>query len=278
MRKNAGKYVVMCLMYLVMAFVVIISVFPLIWVLISSFKTNAQILNEPFALPESISFQAYAEVLESYDMIQYALNSLMIASVATIISLIIFSMGAYVIARYDFPGKNLLYVLFTITMLVPGHTKAQPIFSLVTGLHLYDTKTALVLVYISTGMAMSVFVLKSAFASVPGELTEAAEIDGAGFFRTFWQINLPLAKAGLSTTGILMFLGNWNEYFYSMLLTASPGNRTLPLALAFFKDAFSYDYTKMFAALTLAVLPGIVIYMLLQEQIQASFASSGVKG
>ena len=119
MRKNAGKYVVMCLMYLVMAFVVIISVFPLIWVLISSFKTNAQILNEPFALPESISFQAYAEVLESYDMIQYALNSLMIASVATIISLIIFSMGAYVIARYDFPGKNLLYVLFTITMLVP---------------------------------------------------------------------------------------------------------------------------------------------------------------
>lgn len=278
MKNKAGKIITGILMYGVMVFIIIVSVFPLLWVLISSFKTNAQIMNEPFALPQSISFKAYADVLQSYDMIKYAVNSLTIAVVATGVSLLIFSMGAYVIARYDFPGKNLFYILFTLTMLVPAHTKAQPIFSLVTGLNLYDTKSALMLVYISSGMAMSIFILKSAFMSVPKELSESAEIDGAGFFRIFWQINLPLAKTGLSTAGILMFLGNWNEYFYAMLLTTSPNNRTLPLALAFFNDAFSYDYTKMFAALTIAVLPGIIIYMFLQENIQASFASSGVKG
>lgn len=278
MREKLGNVIVNILMYAFMAFIVLVSVFPLIWVLISSFKSNAQIMNEPFALPDSLNFEAYREVLESYDMIHYALNSLMIASVATAVALIIFSMGAYVIAKYDFPGKNLFYILFTMTMLVPGHTKAQPIFSLVTRLKLYDTKAALMLVYISAGMAMTIFILKSAFMSIPKELSESAEIDGAGFFRIFWQINLPLAKSGISAAGILMFLGNWNEYFYAMLLTSSAKNRTLPLALAFFNDAFSYDYTKMFAALTIAVLPGILIYMLLQENIQASYASSGVKG
>jgi len=187
-------------------------------------------------------------------------------------------MGAYVIAKYDFPGKNLFFVLFTLTLLVPGHSKAQPIFSMILALNLYDTKQALILVYLSGGMAMSMFVLKSAFQVIPSEFNEAAAIEGAGFFRIFSTINLPLARSGLATAGVLMFLGNWNEYFYAMLLTSSKANRTLPLALGFFTEAFSYDYTKMFAALVMAVMPGIVIYMFVSEQVQASVASSGVKG
>lgn len=264
--------------YFVLGFVVIVSTLPIIWVMISSFKTNAQIMNDPFSLPTSLSFKAYMDVFEQYNLLQYSMNSLLIAVVSTTISLLIFSMGAYVIGKYDFWGKNFFFLLFTLTMIVPGHTKAQPIFSIISALDLYDTKAALMLVYISTGMALSVFILRSAFMSIPKDLNEAAEVDGMGFFRIFWSINLPLAKAGLSTAGILMFLNNWNEYFYAMLLTSSSENRTLPLALAFFNDAFSYDYTKMFAALTVAIIPGIIIYVVAQEQIQESFASSGVKG
>lgn len=264
--------------YAILIFVVVISLFPILWVIISSFKTNGQILSSPFALPAAISFEAYAEVFQQYDMIKYACNSLLTAIISMTISLFIFAMAAYVIAKYEFRGKNLFYILFTLTMLVPGHTKAQPIFSLIMNLNLYDTKTGLIIVYISAGMAMSLFILKSTFMSIPNEFNEAAEIEGAGFFRIFSQINLPLAKPGLVTAGILMFLSNWNEYFYAMLLTASAENRTLPLALGFFNDAFSYDYTKMFAALTIAVLPGIIIYAFAQEQVQESVASSGVKG
>ena len=125
---------------------------------------------------------------------------------------------------------------------------------------------------------MSLFVMRAAFASIPKEITEAAIIDGVGFFRNFIQMHVPLAKNGLATAGILMFLGNWNEYFYASLLSASAATRTLPYALAFFTEAYSYNYTKMFAALTLIILPGIIIYAVSQEQVQLSITSGSVKG
>ena len=266
------------LMYLVLVFVVIISVFPIIWVVISAFKTNAQILGNPFTLPTKIDFKAFEYVFSKYNFLQYTFNSFFIAVVSTLISLLIFSMGAYVIAKYNFWGKNLFFILFTLTLLVPSFTRTQPIFSLIMKLNLYDTRSGLILVYISGGMAMSMFILKSSFMSIPKELNEAAQIEGAGFFKIFWKINIPLASSGLLTAGILMFLGNWNEYFYAMLLTSSDKNRTLPLALQFFNEAFSYDYTKMFAALTVVILPGIIIYAFAQNQIKESIASTGSKG
>ena len=194
------------------------------------------------------------------------------------VSIVFYAMAAYVIAKYNFPLKNFIYIILTLTLLVPGHTKTQPIFQMIMNLGLYDTKTGLWLVYLSGGIAMSLFVLKANFASIPKDLNEAASIDGSGFFRTFWQINLPLARNGLATAGILMFLGNWNEYYYAALLTSSEANRTLPVSLAYFNQAFSYDYTRMFAALSIVVLPGIIIYAIFQEQVTASVASSGVKG
>jgi raffinose/stachyose/melibiose transport system permease protein len=266
------------LMYVVLLFTIIVSIFPILWIIISAFKTNAQILSNPFLLPERIDFTPFVRVFTQYNFLQYTINSFSIAAVSSVLSLLFFSMAAYVLSKYNFKGKNFLYILFTLTLLVPGHTKAQPIFSLILSLNLYDKKSALILVYLSAGLAMSMFVLKAAFMTIPIEFNEAASIEGAGFFRKYWSINLPLAKSGLVTSGILMFLGNWNEYFYAMLLTSTPENRTLPLALAFFNEAFSYDYTKMFAALTMVVLPGIIIYTFAQEQIQASVASSGVKG
>ncbi len=264
--------------FVVLAFVVIVCLFPLLWVVMSSFKTNAEILTNPFSLPTALNFKPYMTVLNSNNFIMYGFNSLVIASVSTVISLLIYSMGAYVISKYNFPGKSLFFTLFTLTMLVPGHTRTQPIFSTITFLNLYDTKQGLILVYLSGGLAMSMFVLRSAFNTIPKEMSEAATIDGCGFFRTFWQMHLPLAKSGLATSGILMFLGNWNEYYFAALLTSSTKNRTLPYALAFFNEAFSYDYTRMFAALTLIIIPGIVIYVFTQEQVQMSITSGSVKG
>jgi len=266
------------LMYLTLLFVVLISIFPLLWVMMSSFKSNGDILTSPFMLPTGISFEPYLYVLNTNNFAQYGLNSLLIATVSTAGSLLIYSMSAYVLAKYTFPGKNVLFILFTITILVPGHTKTQPIFSIVNALKLYDTKQALMFVYLSGGLGMSMFVLRSAFAGIPKEMAEAATIDGAGFFRTFFGMHLPLAKSGLATAGILMFLGNWNEYYFAALLTSSSKNRTLPYALAFFNETFAYNYTRMFAALTIIILPGVLIYALSQEQVQMGVAAGSVKG
>lgn len=272
------KVLVKVFMYAVMLFTIIVSVFPILWVIMSAFKTNAQILGSPFSLPTGISFDAFVYLFEEYNFVRYFFSSLVICISSTGLSLIIFAMGAYVIAKFRFPGKTLIFALFTITLLVPAQSKAQPLFSLVMKLNLYDNIWGVALVYLSFGLAMSMFILKSTFMAIPKSLDEAASLEGAGFFTTFWRINLPLAKSGLSTAGILMFLNNWNEYFYASLLTSSDKNRTLPLALQFFNEAFSYDYTKLFAALTVVVLPGIILYAFAQEQVQASVAASGVKG
>ena len=276
--KSFGHYVYRVLGYLVLIFTVVVSVFPILWVIMSSFKSNGAILTSPFSLPDTFNFDAYVSVMGQYNLLLYFVNSVVVSIVPTVISMLFYAMGAYVIGKFDFPGKNAFYALFTLTLLVPGHTRTQPIFSIIMNLNLYDTKTGLMLVYLSGGLAMSMFILRSAFMSIPKSLDEAANIDGCSFFRTFWQINLPLAKSGLSTAGVMMFLGNWNEYYYASLLTSSAGNRTLPVALSFFNQAFSYDYTRMFAALTIVVLPGIIVYMFAQEQVTASLAGSAVKG
>lgn len=272
------KIIKSTLVYIVLAFTAIISLFPIIWVIFSSFKTNAQILSSPFSLPTSIGFDAYGAVFKQTNFLLYTFNSLFIAVISTAVSLIIYAMAAYVIARYDFKGRNLIYSLFVVTLLVPSQSKAQPIFSLIVKFNLYDTKTALVLVYIAAGMAMSLFILKNTFMSIPKDFSEAAWMEGSGFLRTFFSINLPMAKAGMATAGILMFLGNWNEYFFAMLLTTSPISRTLPVALASFNETYSYNYTNMFAALTMAILPGILIYAFAQDQVANSIVSSGIKG
>ena len=275
---KARKIGVGILEYAVMLFTIAVSVFPIIWVVMSAFKTNAQILSNPFELPTQINFDAFVYIFEKYNFVRYFGNSLLICIVSTAISLVIFAMGGYVIAKYNFPGKNVMFALFTITLLVPAQSKAQPIFSLVTDLNLYDNIWGVTLVYLSMGLAMSMFILKATFMAIPKSLDEAASLEGAGFFTTFWKINFPLAKSGLATAGILMFLNNWNEYFYASLLTSSDENRTLPLALQFFTESFSYDYTKLFAALTVVVLLCIILYVFAQEQVQASVAATGVKG
>ena len=246
-------------MYLVELVVILLSVFPILWVVMSAFKTNGEILTSPLALPTSFSLDVFVHLFETYNFPVYFLNSLLAAGVSTLVSLLFYAMGAYVIAKFEFPGRKLPFILFTITLLVPGHSKSQPIFSLVSDLGLFDSIWGVTLVYLSAGMAMSIFVLKAGFMAIPKSLDEAAIIDGAGFMRTFWSINLPLAKSALATAGILMFLGNWNEYYFASLLTHSDSQRTLPIALSFFTSEFSYNYTNLFAALTIVILPGILL-------------------
>jgi len=265
-------------MYLVLFFTVVVSILPLIWVVLSSFKTNFDILANPLELPTAFNFDAYRTVWGLTDFPTLFINSFTIATSAVIVSLMIYSMAAYVIAKYDFRFKNVVYALFVLTLLVPTHARAAPVMMVTRELGLFDTRMALILLYISIGMAISLFVLRSTFMSIPKELSEAAWIDGAGFIKTFFLINLPLAKTGFATAGTLMFIHNWNEYFFAALLTGRPENRTIPYAIRFFQGMFNQDFTAMFAALTLVILPGVAVYAVFQEQVARSLVSSGIKG
>ena len=179
------------LMYLVEAVVIILSVFPILWVVMSSFKTNGEILSSPLALPAHFSLDTFIEIFQKYSFPTYFFNSLLAAGVSTLVSLLFYAMGAYVIAKFEFPGRKLLFALFTITLLVPSHSKTQPIFSLITKLNLYDSIWGVTLVYLSAGMAMSIFVLKAGFMAIPKSLDEAATLDGASVMQKIRHIDIP---------------------------------------------------------------------------------------
>lgn len=263
---------------LFLLYTVIICVGPFLWVIFSSFKTNKEILDSAFALPSSYDFAGYIRALDMSPIFHFFGNSVWISVINTVISVLVVAMAAYVLARFTFHGKKVFTLLLSSSLLVPVSALLMPIYLLMANLGLLDTKTSLILVYAALGLPTSLFILRGSFLSIPREIEEAAAIDGAGSFRIFFVIVLPMARSGLATAATLHFLTSWNEFMFALVLTKSEGVRTLPLALNYFSSQFSFDYTAMFAAITMSVLPSILVYVLLQEQVTSSLVAGSIKG
>ena len=264
--------------YLFMALCVLVALFPIVWVVLSSFKTNREILSNGLQLPSTFSFSGYQQALEMAPILKFFVNSLIVSFASTALNVFILAMAGYVFAKKKFRFKNLIFGILSLSMVIPSTALMSPVYTVITKLHLYDTKMALILVYTALNMPMSLMILRSAFAAIPTELEEAAYIDGAGFFRTFWQVMMPCAKGGLASAAVLAFLGSWNEFTFALLLTSSTSTRTLPLSLSYFTSQFSFNYTAMFAAITIAVLPSIIVFSIFQEQVCSSLTAGSVKG
>ncbi|MDY3919457.1 MAG: carbohydrate ABC transporter permease [Candidatus Limivivens sp.] len=264
--------------YAIMVFVVLISIAPLIWIFISSFKTNKQILSSAFSLPTSLYLEGYAIAIEVANIPMRFLTSVIVAGSSTILAILLYSLAAYVLARTEFKGRNFLFFLLLSSMLIPSNAMVQPVYFVVKSLGLYDTKRGLVLVYTGFAMAMTLALMRSAFMRIPRELEEAAYLDGAGFFRAFFQVMLPVSKPAMASSAILAFINSWNEFLYAMMLTSSESNRTMPLMIKYFTSSFSFNYTSMFAALVLCIVPTLVMYILLQEKVAESMIAGSVKG
>lgn len=273
---NRGR-LLMILKYMFLALCVIVALFPIVWVVMSSFKTNAEILSDGISLPTSFKFTGYEQAIAISPILKYFVNSVIVSSVATVANVLFLAMAAYVFARCQFRGKNLLFWLLSLSMVVPMTALLNPVYLVINNLGLTDTKTGLILVYTALNLPMSLLILRSTFLSIPRSLEEAAYVDGAGFVRTFFQIMLPCAKGGLASAAVLAFLNNWNEFTFALILTSGQDARTLPLSLSYFTSQFSFNYTAMFAAITIAVIPSIVIFALFQEQVVSSLTAGAVK-
>ena len=263
--------------YLFMALCVIVALFPILWVILSSFKTNAQILSNGISLPTHFSLDGYAAALDMAPIFTFFGNSVLVTCMATVCNVLIFAMAGYVFARCRFVGNKLLYLILSLSLVIPMTALLQPVYSVVNQLGLYDTKTGLILVNTALNMPMSLLILRGAFQSIPRAIEEAAYIDGAGFLRTFFQIMLPCAKGGLTSAAVLCFLNTWNEFTFSLILTSSVDARTLPLSLSYFTSQFSFNYTALFAAVTIAVIPSIIVFAIFQEQVVSSLTAGSVK-
>lgn len=272
------KIVLSTLKYLFVLSIIVISIGPFIWVFLSSFKSNTEILNNSIGWPKSFGLTNYLMAFKIAPLAQFYLNSIIVAIFGTILNLIILGMSAYVVARFDFRGKKLLVGVLSLSLLIPGAAMLQPLYLTVNTLGLYDKLIGLIIVYAGFGLPASLYIISSYFQTIPKELEESAYLDGAGFVRTFVSIILPISKPGFGTAAVLQFLLCWNEFQFAITLTTGNKSRTLPLALYYFKSQFASDYGVMFAATVIVIIPSIIVYVLLQKQVVSGLAAGAVKG
>jgi len=271
------KRAVSILALLVFAAAVVI---PLVWVLLSAFKNTQQIFDSPWTMPEGFSFANYSSAWSDSGFGGFFKNSLIITIVTLVLLLPIGAMAAYVLARYPFRGSKLILGTFMGGMMFPHFLVIVPLFLLLKQLGMLDTKTGLILVYVAYSLSFTVFVLFGFFQSLPGELAEAAEIDGCSHAATFWKIMLPLARPGILVVAIFNAIGLWNEYGPPPVLPPSRENRTLPLGIADMAMARQYDanYGALFAGLVIVMLPVLAIYWIFRERIHDTMLAGAIKG
>lgn len=264
--------------YLFMLFFVCISVGPLLWAFLSSFKTYSEINSSALTLPSSFRLDNYRSAFQYAPIAKYFLNSVIIVGCSVLVTVILVAMCAYVISRFEFRLKLLIVLLISASLMLPAQAISQPLFTIFQKLGIFDTKLGLVIVYSAMGIPMSFFVMVSYYKTIPTALEESAYIDGASFLQTFLRVILPLAKPGLVTIAMLQFINIWNEFYFALMLTSGDRARTVPIALNYYMGTFANNYSALFAAVVLTVLPTIILFIALQKQVMESLTAGAVKG
>ena len=278
--KLRGKELILAILrWILILFFAAYTLFPLIWLVVSSLKTNFEFLaGSPFALPARPQWVNYTNALTVAGLGRMLFNSVFVGLSATVVNIIVASMGAYCISRFRFKGREKIFTLFTAGILVPLNALMVPYFVIITKLGLINTYGGMILLYTAIGIPMSTFLIRGLMDSIPMELEEAAYIDGCGFYARFFHIILPLSRTGIVTAATFEFLTCWNEFVFANLLVSSEKLRTIQVGIRYFTNPFSTDYVSMYAAIVISIVPSIIGYILFQEQIIAGMTSGAVKG
>ncbi|MEB8343067.1 carbohydrate ABC transporter permease [Streptomyces endophyticus] len=257
----------------------IMVVMPLLWAVMTSFKTDGDIFGSPWSLPDKLHFENWSRAWSDAHMSDYFLNTIVVVGFSLAGTLVLGSMVAYVLARFEFPGRQFIYFLFVGGMSFPIMLALVPLFYVMKNLALLDTLPGLILAYIAYSLPFTVFFLTSFFRTLPSSIAEAAFVDGASHTRTFFQIMLPMAKPGLISVGIFNFLGQWNQYMLPTVLNPSPDNRVLAQGLVELATSQGYkgDWSGLFAGLVMAMLPVLAAYIIFQRQVVQGLTAGALK-
>ncbi|MBQ0986562.1 carbohydrate ABC transporter permease [Streptomyces sp. F63] len=254
-------------------------VMPLLWAVMTSFKTDREIFTAPWSLPASPQFENWARAWSQAHMSDYFLNTVLVVGGSLTGTMLLGSMAAYVLARFDFPGNRFLYFLFIGGMSFPVILALVPLFYVLNNLALLNTLHGLILTYIAYSLPFTVFFLTAFFRTLPTTVAEAALIDGASHARTFFQVMLPMARPGLISVGIFNFLGQWNQYMLPTVLNTDPERKVLSQGLVQLAVSQGYkgDWSGLFAGLVMAMLPVLAAYIVFQRQVVAGLTAGALK-
>lgn len=276
-RRRIGSMVGKAAIYVVMALFSAAVVFPLVVMVFGTFKTQFQFYSNPWGLPTSFSWDNYLYAWQQAQIPRFIVNSVAVAAGTVALTLVLASCAAYGFSTYTFRGGRMLFLMFVLLLIVPVPVGIIPLYVIVVRLHLSDTYFALILPYTSGSLPLSIFLLRAFFQSIPQELTDAARMDGCTQFTAFLRIVLPISRPGLATVILLTFLNSWNEFFLALIFIHNPNLMTLPLGLQAFFFQYSVQWNYLFAALTISIVPIIVVYLAMQRQFIAGLTAGAVR-
>ena len=256
-----------------------IVVLPLLWTFMTSFKTTSEIFSSPFTLPTAFNFTNYVNAWTTAGIGSAFLNTILVVGSALVLVMILGAMCAYVLARFSFPGNRLVYYAMLAGLTFPIFLAIVPLFFTLQNFGLLNTLPGLIITYVAFALPFTVFFLFSFFKALPDEIGEAAALDGAGEWKTFFLVMLPMAKNGLTSVLIFNFLGLWNQFLIPVALNTNSENYVLSQGMASFASQAGYavDFGALFAAVVITVTPVLVVYVIFQRQLQGSVSQGTSK-
>uniref|UniRef100_UPI00406C7CC3 carbohydrate ABC transporter permease n=1 Tax=Paenibacillus sp. FSL R7-0345 TaxID=2954535 RepID=UPI00406C7CC3 len=273
--KSIGKILLQVLLILV----AVTQIYPLIWLAFFSLKDNSEIFSGDVAgLPKHFLWSNYTKALSDGHILTYFFNSVLVTAVSILLVLILSAMTGYAITRMNWKLSNITMTIILLGMMVPIHAALLPLFMVLKNVGLLNTYWALIIPYVAFGIPMAVFILGSFFKGVPRELEEAAVIDGCGIYRTFFSIILPLVRPAVSTVAIFTFLSCWNELMFAVTFINKESYQTLTVGMMSMVGTYITQWGIIGAGLMITTIPTILIYLLLNKQVQQSMIAGAIKG
>ena len=269
--------------YTVLGLIAFLYFVPLFWSITTSLKSLPESVKGFDLVPDNPSLYAYRDILgnEAFPFLTFFRNSLFLAGTITLFNLFLASLGGYAFARLRFPGRELLFMLVLGTLMIPDQLRLVPVYLMLIDFPVTHTNmigTFQGFIVINLVMAVNLFLMRQYFLTIPKDYEEAAKLDGAGYFKTYWRVMLPLAGPALAAVTILVFQGTWNEFFWALILLQEQDKFTIPLGIAAFSTEYDTRWPPLMAASVIAILPITLLYVFFQRYFIAGVAASGVKG
>lgn len=266
------------IIYIFLSILAVIYLLPLLWVIYVSLKDDKTLFVSPWALPERLMIENYTFAWTAGKLGTATLNSALVCGTTLILCLLIGSMAAFAIGRMRWKFSGAMMTYFLTGMMIPVHCILIPVFTRFSKMHLTNSQVGLILPYLTLSLPITIFIMTGFFQSLPNELFESACIDGCSIYRSFTHIALPLSKTGLFVTGLMTFVANWNELLLAMVFISDDAKKTLPVSLSKFVGPYNTNYSQMFAAIVIAIIPTIIVYCMFSNQIVEGLTAGAVKG
>lgn len=277
-KAKTRSIIIKAIIYIFLILIAVIYIAPLLWVFMVSFKTNAEIFTSPFALPKSFYLDNFTFAWTAGKLGIATWNSFVVCTVTLLFSMLIGSMAAFAIGRLRFKLAKPCMTFFLLGMMIPVHCVMIPLFTRFARMGLSNSLVGLIIPYLTFSLPTTIFIMTGFFQSMPNELIESACIDGSSIYGIFFKIALPLSKTGLFVTGLMTFVANWNELLLAMVFISDDSKKTLPVSLSKFVGPYNTNYSQMFAAIIIAIIPTIIVYSVFSNQIVDGLTAGAVKG